>query len=82
MFYHGNAVTAQRWSTSNWQKYLIATLLLLYSMGASAIYSITPGSLSFGNVGVGVASTPMSVTFNNDNSTAAIEFTSIAATGD
>ncbi|MCG7924510.1 MAG: choice-of-anchor D domain-containing protein [Candidatus Thiodiazotropha taylori] len=82
MFYHGNAVTAQRRSTSNWQKYLIATLLLLYSMGASAIYSISPGSLSFGNVGVGVASTPMSVTFNNDNSTAAIEFTSIAATGD
>ncbi|MCG8109860.1 MAG: hypothetical protein N0E59_03775 [Candidatus Thiodiazotropha taylori] len=58
MFYHGNAVTAQRRSISNWHKYLIATLLLLYSMGASAIYSITPGSLSFGNVGVGVASTP------------------------
>ncbi|MCG7873888.1 MAG: choice-of-anchor D domain-containing protein [Candidatus Thiodiazotropha lotti] len=82
MFYLGNAVTVQRWSISKWQKCLIATLLLLYSMGASAIYSIAPGSLDFGDVGVGVASTPMSVTFNNDNSTAAIEFTSITATGD
>ena len=81
MFYFGNAVTVQRWSIK-WHRCLIATLLLLYSMSASAIFSIAPASLDFGNVGVGVASTPMSVTFNNDNSTAAIEFTSITATGD
>ncbi|MES9939051.1 MAG: choice-of-anchor D domain-containing protein [Candidatus Thiodiazotropha sp. 6PLUC7] len=65
-----------------WLRYLSAPLLLFYSIGASAVYSIAPASLDFGDVGVGVSSTPMSVTFNNDNTTSAIEFTSITATGD
>ncbi|MES9850197.1 MAG: autotransporter domain-containing protein [Candidatus Thiodiazotropha sp. L084R] len=65
-----------------WLRYLSVPLLLFYSIGASAIYSIAPASLDFGDVGVGVNSTPMSVTFNNDNTTSSIEFTSITATGD
>jgi outer membrane autotransporter protein len=55
---------------------------MLYSMGAFAVYSITPTSLDFGDVGVGIASSPRSVTFNNDNTSDSIEFTSISATGD
>lgn len=57
-------------------------LLLLYSMNAFAIFSVSPASIDFGGVGVGTNSGVMTVTFNNDNSTSSIDFTSITATGD
>jgi outer membrane autotransporter protein len=81
MFYFGKAITLRKFFLLL-LRYLSAPLLLFYSIGASAIYSITPASLDFGNVGVGVASTPMSITFTNTNTSANIEFTSITATGD
>ncbi|MEW8079871.1 MAG: choice-of-anchor D domain-containing protein, partial [Candidatus Thiodiazotropha endolucinida] len=51
-------------------------------MNVFAIFSVTPASLDFGGIGVGSGSGVMTVTFNNDNSTSAIDFTSITATGD
>ncbi|MEW8027036.1 MAG: choice-of-anchor D domain-containing protein, partial [Candidatus Thiodiazotropha sp.] len=63
-------------------KYSSALLLLLYSMSAFAIFSVTPTTLNFGGVGVGGSSGVMTVTFNNDNPSDVIDFTSITATGD
>ncbi|MES9895115.1 MAG: choice-of-anchor D domain-containing protein, partial [Candidatus Thiodiazotropha endolucinida] len=51
-------------------------------MNAFAIFSVSPASIDFGGVGVGTNSGVMTVTFNNDNSTSSIDFTSITATGD
>lgn len=63
-------------------KYSVALVLLLYSMSAFAIYSVTPASLDFGGVGVDANSDVLTVTFNNDNAFDVIDFTSITATGD
>ncbi|MEW8507117.1 MAG: choice-of-anchor D domain-containing protein [Candidatus Thiodiazotropha sp.] len=63
-------------------RYCAALLLLIHSVSAFAIVSVTPANLDFGGVGVGNGSGVLTVTFNNDNSTDVIDFTSISATGD
>ncbi|MEW8037686.1 MAG: autotransporter domain-containing protein [Candidatus Thiodiazotropha sp.] len=63
-------------------QYIAAFLLLLHSVSAFAIVSVSPASLDFGGIGVGGSSGVMTVTFSNDNSADVIDFTSITATGD
>ncbi|MES9970575.1 MAG: choice-of-anchor D domain-containing protein [Candidatus Thiodiazotropha sp.] len=63
-------------------QYSSALLLLLHSMSAFAIYSITPASLDFGGIGVGDSSGVLTVTITNQNTADVIELTSITATGD
>ncbi|MET0050246.1 MAG: choice-of-anchor D domain-containing protein, partial [Candidatus Thiodiazotropha sp.] len=62
-------------------RYLVVAGLALFSMSASAVYSIDPASIAFGSVVVGTTSGTRTVTFSNLNTTDAVEFTTVSATG-
>lgn len=62
-------------------RHLVFAGLVLFSMSASAVYSIDPTSITFGSVVVGTTSGIRTVTFTNNNTTDAVEFTSISVTG-
>ena len=63
-------------------KSFVALLLMLFSVSASAVYNVSPTSLNFGDIAVNSSSGVMTVTFNNTNTSSAIDFTSISASGD
>ncbi|MCU7905297.1 MAG: choice-of-anchor D domain-containing protein, partial [Candidatus Thiodiazotropha sp. (ex Epidulcina cf. delphinae)] len=63
-------------------QYFSTLMLMLFSVSASAVFSVSPGSADFGGVGVGGGSGVITVTFSNDNSTDVIDFSSITASGD
>ncbi|MCU7937682.1 MAG: choice-of-anchor D domain-containing protein [Candidatus Thiodiazotropha sp. (ex Dulcina madagascariensis)] len=62
--------------------YFSALMLMLFSVNAYAVFSVSPGSADFGGIGVGSSSGVITVTFSNDNSTDVIDFSSITASGD
>ncbi|MET0091857.1 MAG: choice-of-anchor D domain-containing protein, partial [Candidatus Thiodiazotropha sp.] len=61
-------------------QYLVLILLTLYSVNAAAFWTVSPTSAAFGDVVVNTSSTPITVTFTNENSGANIEIDSITAT--
>ncbi|MET0050691.1 MAG: autotransporter domain-containing protein [Candidatus Thiodiazotropha sp.] len=61
-------------------QYLILILLTLYSVNAAAFWTVSPTSAAFGDVVVNTTSTPVTVTFTNENTGANIEIDSITAT--
>ncbi|MCU7802540.1 MAG: autotransporter domain-containing protein [Candidatus Thiodiazotropha sp. (ex Lucinoma borealis)] len=62
-------------------QYFSALLLALFSMSASAVFTVTPATIDFGGIGVGNSSAVITVTFSNTNTSSAIDFSSISATG-
>ncbi|MEL0587344.1 MAG: hypothetical protein AAES65_21100 [Candidatus Thiodiazotropha sp. (ex. Lucinoma kazani)] len=48
-------------------QYFSALLLALFSMSASAVFTVTPATIDFGGIGVGNSSAVITVTFSNTN---------------
>ncbi|MCU7920659.1 MAG: choice-of-anchor D domain-containing protein [Candidatus Thiodiazotropha sp. (ex Epidulcina cf. delphinae)] len=81
MVHCSKAVQLIRLASKSW-RYFSTLMLMLFSANASAVFSVSPGSADFGGIGVGNTSGVITVTFNNDNSTDVIDFSSITASGD
>ncbi|MCU7921689.1 MAG: choice-of-anchor D domain-containing protein, partial [Candidatus Thiodiazotropha sp. (ex Dulcina madagascariensis)] len=81
MVHCSKAVQLVRLASKSW-RYFSTLMLMLFSANASAVFSVSPGSADFGGIGVGNTSGVITVTFNNDNSTDVIDFSSITASGD
>ncbi|MCU7880968.1 MAG: autotransporter domain-containing protein [Candidatus Thiodiazotropha sp. (ex Lucinoma aequizonata)] len=62
-------------------QYFSALLLALFSVSASALFTVTPTTVNFGGAGVGSSFAVIKVTFSNINTSSAISFSSISATG-
>ncbi|MET0064883.1 MAG: autotransporter domain-containing protein [Candidatus Thiodiazotropha sp.] len=61
-------------------QFLILIVLATFAMNAAAFWTVSPTSVAFGDVVVNTDSTPVTVTFTNQNTGANIEIDSITAT--